>query len=119
MRAFNFAMSSPEEFDCLSCGACCRDAGEVAVVEDVDDVPRYLTRSVRGIIGFASWEAETTRRMARDVDNQCVALCGEIGSAVRCQIYDRRPAVCRNFEPGNYQCIKARIDAGIVTRVAG
>ncbi len=29
--------------------------------------------------------------------SQCIALEGEVGQAVHCAIYDRRPSPCRNF----------------------
>lgn len=99
------------DFDCLTCGACCTHAGEV-VVESAEDVPRHLTRSVRGRIGFASWEAEDgTRIMARRCSGSCAALSPKAGRQV-CRIYDRRPAVCRGFTAGSPQCLAARAAAG-------
>ena len=100
-------MSAP--FDCTTCGACCIEAGEVEVTED-DSTPRHLTRSVRGVMGFFSDDhLFGIRRMAKErCGSRCVVLRGTVGVAVRCGIYDRRPAVCRGFEPGSDGCLASR-----------
>jgi len=100
------------DLDCLSCGACCTHAGDVVVETTDKEVPRHLTRSVRGRMGFASWEAEEgTRVMARRGCNSCAALSLKQGRHV-CRIYDRRPAVCRDFPAGSQACLDARSAAG-------
>ena len=93
-------------FDCQSCGACCVKGGDVPVFPS-DQTPARLTRSVRGLMGYASYEADEFRIMKR-VDGRCAALCtGESGSC-RCLIYDRRPQVCAQFSPGSEACLAAR-----------
>lgn len=95
--------------DCRACGACCVEAGAVPVQPDERTVPRYLTQSVRGRMGFASFEAEDgIRQMDKHVGGRCKALRGVVGAECRCAIYDRRPAVCRQFEPGSEGCLAAR-----------
>jgi Fe-S-cluster containining protein len=97
------------EFDCQACGACCKFGGDVTVEEGEAQVPRHLTRSVRRLMGYASWEADCgTRRMARKNDC-CIAFRGQVGGACRCSIYDRRPEVCRTFTPGSPDCLAARL----------
>jgi len=99
--------SNMAELDCLACGACCTHAGEVIVAPD-ENVPRHLTRSVRHMMGFASWEAEDgVRIMTRRDCGTCSALSLRKGQNV-CRIYDRRPAVCRAFAPGTAECTEAR-----------
>ncbi len=50
---------------------------------------------------------------------RCLALEGEVGRAVRCTIYDRRPSPCREFEwhgengDPNSRCNQRRIAAGL------
>jgi Fe-S-cluster containining protein len=50
---------------------------------------------------------------------RCIALLGDIGRSVRCSIYDRRPSICREFEPSwqnntpNSRCDKARLAWGM------
>lgn len=104
--------------DCQSCGACCIHGGEVTVeLDDLDrpeEVPRDLTRSVRGKMGFASDDYLFQRIMARSRSGSCVALRGEVGKSCGCSIYDRRPNVCREYEPGGRDCLYCRRIAGII-----
>lgn len=97
-----------QPLDCQACGACCTHAGDVAVYVQEDDVPKHLTRSVRGRMGFGSWEAdEGTRVMARTACDTCTALRSNNGQ-FSCRIYENRPAVCREFEAGSQECLAAR-----------
>lgn len=43
----------------------------------------------------------------------CMALSGQVGSKVACDIYEQRPDVCRNFPIGSAQCISARQMHGV------
>jgi Fe-S-cluster containining protein len=106
-----FSIDGP--FDCQACGACCVAAGPVAVYPADVRVPRHRTRSVRRMVGFASYEADDgVRCMKADDDGRCGALKGQPGIAVSCGIYDRRPAVCADFQPGSDFCRDARRNAG-------
>ena len=94
--------------DCQSCGACCVEAGAVPVAPE-DTTPRGLTHSVRRRMGFASFEADDgVRCMKQEIGGRCVALRGEVGTAVHCSTYARRPQVCRTFQPGSEGCAAAR-----------
>lgn len=96
-------------YDCQTCGACCVEAGAVPVQPEETRVPRRWTRSVRGRMGFASWEADDSiRMMAQHIGGRCKALEGEVCASVRCRIYDRRPEACRAFPPGSPGCLDAR-----------
>ena len=44
---------------------------------------------------------------------RCAALHGEIGKAVACGVYSLRPAPCRELEPGDEKCNKARARYGL------
>ncbi|MFZ3583424.1 YkgJ family cysteine cluster protein [Loktanella sp. DJP18] len=105
--------------DCQECGACCTFAGEV-VVEATDIVlPKYLTRSVRRMIEFGSWEADDgVRVMARSACNSCVALRLK-GGRYACRIYEKRPGACREFAAGSHECSLARKQAGMHTELPG
>ncbi len=107
---------------CLSCGACCafyrcsfywREASDQtpggAPVEWTEDLtPIY--RAMKG---------------TNDARPRCIALEGEIGKAVRCVIYDRRPTPCHAFPPSyidgtrNERCDKARAAHGLPPRQPG
>ena len=43
---------------------------------------------------------------------RCAALSGQLGDAVRCGIYEWRPAPCREFEEGSRACLQARARHG-------
>lgn len=82
---------------------------------EADDppVPKRLTRSVRGLMGFGSWEVEEgTRVMARCAGGSCSALTDQDGRKT-CSIYANRPTVCREFFLGGDECLKARKAAGL------
>jgi uncharacterized protein len=101
---------------CLSCGACCATYRVSMHWSETEPelggcVPLELTerfgphqRTMRG-----TWEKRP----------RCIALCGEIGIAASCDIYEARPNVCRelkmSWEDGNPspQCDKARIGHGL------
>jgi uncharacterized protein len=89
------------KMDCQSCGACCAWDSSWPEVWSNDDVPEeYLDED-----GFT----------IQCHGNRCSALEGIVGISVRCLIYDRRPIVCRQFEPGSMDCRYVRDNtAGIV-----
>ena len=60
-----------------------------------DDVPRHLTEEDR-------WGAAV---MARLDDGWCAALDR---LTMLCTIYERRPAICRDYELGGSDCIAER-----------
>lgn len=101
---------------CLSCGACCTVFRASFYWAEGDDameggVPVDLTVQV-----------DALRRAMRNVgpqDRRCIALRGTPGKKVRCVIYERRPSVCRDFEPSwkaetpNPRCDRARAAFGL------
>lgn len=101
---------------CLRCGACCaffRASFYWAEADDAtpDGVPVGLTAQLTPHL-----------RVMRGTDQpspRCVALMGEIGSAVRCTIHPVRSSVCRDFVPSyedgahNPRCDAARRQWGL------
>lgn len=92
-------------FDCQSCGACCAVFRVSFYWAEADDapggtVPAQLTRKVDA---FHRCMAGTETKPVR-----CVALDGEVGKQVACNIYEKRPSTCRSVMPGDEQCLKAR-----------
>ena len=77
------------QISCSNCRACCCRL-EVLLITDTG-VPEYF-------IDSNSWGA---RVMARLDDGWCAALDRD---TFRCSIYERRPAICRDFEMGSYEC---------------
>lgn len=79
---------------CLKCGACCIVFRATFYWAEGDDVTET------GVPVILTEKASPFRRaMRRNIDDQCIALHGKPGNKVRCTIYNRRPSVCRNFEP--------------------
>ena len=101
---------------CLSCGACCafyRISFHWSEAEDhtPGGVPLKMTRKFDDFRLVMIGTGGSTPR--------CSALLGDIGRSVRCSIYERRPSVCREFEPSwqnnaaTPRCDKARLAWGI------
>jgi Fe-S-cluster containining protein len=44
---------------------------------------------------------------------RCHALEGEVGKSVTCGVYERRPSPCREVEPGDEKCNRARARHGL------
>ncbi len=111
--------------DCLTCGACCREAYDVVVVSRRDPV----VKKHPSLLVLQAGHAEMGRERGR-----CVALQG--GKALReltpssdgrpepplyapsavpftCDIYSDRPRTCRDFELGGAHCLTARRRVGL------
>lgn len=94
--------------DCLTCGACCREA-----YHSVDVSPRDpMVRKQPGYVIKRGTQLQVLRNHDR-----CAALHGgEIvnGKATpyACVIYDDRPKTCREFTLGSLNCLTARRRVG-------
>lgn len=90
--------------DCQACGACCAysAAWPIFTLEsdaDLDLIPRrYVSDDLRG--------------MACDGD-RCSALAGQVGVATSCSVYEQRPDVCGECQPGDEPCVRARAHHGL------
>ena len=98
-------MAIAAELDCQRCGACCAAYRVSFYWGEADDAPggtvpvaltRALTPHLRCMQG-------TESRPVR-----CVALRGELGRSVACGIYSQRASPCREVQPGDDQCLRAR-----------
>lgn len=107
--------------DCLSCGACCREAYDTVEVGPRDRALRHAELLVTRTGGYD---------MARQ-DRHCIALSGgerlpRRGRPERtlplyrpsqqpfvCSIYDDRPTTCRDFTLGSAHCLTARRAVGL------
>jgi len=104
----------PEEYDCVRCGACCIsdfDAIDYVQVTEEDRAP--LTEEEQDFyIHVEDDYGKPCTSMKTAYDSRgncrCKALEGVVGRRVSCGIYDRRPSVCRKFEPGTDVCDYAR-----------
>lgn len=87
---------------CMSCGACCaffRVSFYWAEGEALG-IPEAMTSKVND---FYSCMKGTNQPKPC-----CIALGGEVGKQVACQIYPIRPSACHTVNVGDEQCRKAR-----------
>ncbi len=99
---------------CTKCGACCADQQVVFDAVECDEwpyVPEAISEDVTNELRCMTGTDAASPR--------CVALAGEIGRAVRCGVYERRPTPCRDYLPDgefgvdNAECTAARARHGL------
>ena len=95
-----------DELDCLSCGACCREAYHSVEISAREPVNRLHPSLV---------VVEPTRRKLRRDGDRCAALAGGTTAVepYACAIYDDRPRTCRDFTRGSANCLDARRRVGL------
>jgi hypothetical protein len=90
--------------DCLTCGACCREAYHSVSVSLRDPVvwkqPGLIVR-------------EGHRWSLLRAGDRCAALESESPGQFHCRIYEDRPRTCRDFEQGGRHCLTARRRVGL------
>jgi len=106
---------------CTECGACC-SAFRVSFHRSelaADGRPGVPANMAVHEVGN-TWRMVGTDDSAADGQPpRCVALCGTVGEAVSCSIYDQRPSPCREFgalaSVGIYEaaCNRARARHGL------
>ncbi|MBM3351008.1 MAG: YkgJ family cysteine cluster protein [Betaproteobacteria bacterium] len=95
---------------CLDCGACCETFRVSFYWAETDAhpqgrVPHALTTAISP---YLVCMRGTERKPSR-----CVALLGEVGRAVSCNIYEQRSSTCREFDAGTEACNRARQQHGL------
>jgi len=101
---------------CLSCGACCVSFRITLPRCELDSAPGGQVPTT-----LTTPYTATTACMREhpDIPGRCIALEGDVGTAVRCSIYARRPEACREFAPltlfghGDAACNEARRHCGL------
>lgn len=97
--------------DCMTCGACCAFLLCVAV-KPTDSTSDSYVWKITGEDNLG--EMIVDKFMRRKAETMtCVALGGNVGETVGCQIYEERPQVCREFEAGSDKCHALRRSYGI------
>jgi Fe-S-cluster containining protein len=100
--------AASESNPCTSCGACCATS---------HNWPRFSLESEDEIGAIPA--AFVNERGMRCVGDRCSALDGDVGVATRCRVYEVRPLVCRDCEPGDTECAKARRRFGLAPLAGG
>lgn len=104
-------------YDCLTCGACCQSPPENLAegfsqyIEVDDDAP--LLRRPDLVRKLVVRDEEGAAHLRLHADGRCLALRGQIGRHVRCEIYRERPAACRRVEAGSDLCRRYRQARGL------
>lgn len=85
--------------DCQSCGACCAYSA---------DWPRFSLESDEQLARIPEAFRDDDNGRMRCDGSRCSALTGTVGEHVACAVYDTRPDVCRDCQPGDHACREAR-----------
>lgn len=99
--------------DCLTCGACCREAYHAVEIAPRDPFLRLHPERV----STEAWEG-AQRSVVRRVPTLTGSRCSCLGDPpegedYRCVVYDTRPRTCRDFERGSVNCVEARRRVGL------
>ena len=92
---------------CVQCGACCSTFRvsfywAEAVALGLQD------SSIEKLSPHLACMAGTNSSQPR-----CHALSGEVGKHVACSLYEQRPSPCRELQPGEDKCNRARARFGL------
>jgi Fe-S-cluster containining protein len=98
--------------ECVTCGVCCNFALIAPVSrEDSERHGEYVEITLDGWDGNAIAVDRALKR--NEETGSCLHLGGELGHEVSCQIYDRRPQVCHDFDAGSDRCHEYRRMYGV------
>jgi Fe-S-cluster containining protein len=100
------------ELDCLTCGACCRQASDGRILIPAEDLLRWKRQGREDILAQVVPGHFGEEAFAYTADGACVHL-GVPGQPNACAIYEDRGTTCREFEKGSWQCREFRRDMGI------
>ena len=89
-------------FDCLECGACCKDNAVILFDEDVE----RFEEAGRGELGKKPWAVRSDGKLVLKLtkDKRCFHLAGDN----KCGIYAIRPDACSTFPVASECCLYAR-----------
>ncbi len=92
---------------CQACGACCAyfRISFYWAEATVRGLPESATEQVTPVLACM---AGTNQQHPR-----CNELSGEVGRQVSCQQYEARPSPCRELQPGDEKCNRARALHGL------
>jgi Fe-S-cluster containining protein len=83
--------------DCKACGGCCAYSYTW---------PEFVEEDTLDGISEDLCDCEYGRMRCHG--DRCVALVGQVGISVSCSVYEGRPLVCQEFEPGSQKCSQVR-----------
>jgi len=92
------------EYDCIACGACCREAFDAVEIDDDDPFVRLYPTLVI--------QTPFDRTAVRRDGDRCACLLGRSGKYT-CAVYANRPKTCRDVEVNGSACRWARQRVGL------
>ena len=106
-------------FDCQACGACCVNSEENRAegypwYVEVEDRRSPLLRVPDLKRSYVVADPAGRPHLRLDGRGRCLALGGALGRAVACAVYEHRPANCRRVIAGDADCVRARVEQGLV-----
>ena len=104
--------SRNDELDCLTCGACCRQASDGRILVPEQDIVRWRRTGRDDLVAQLVPGHFGEMAFAYTDAGACVHL-GTPACANACSIYEERGTTCHDFERGSWQCLEFRRDAGI------
>jgi Fe-S-cluster containining protein len=110
------SMADPEyqEADvCQRCGACCAHF-RVSFYWAEGVVRGLADTAVEQVTPLLACMAGTNQPEPR-----CHGLEGQVGEQVSCRLYEQRPSPCRELQPGEEKCNRARARHGLPAISAG
>jgi Fe-S-cluster containining protein len=93
-------------FDCLECGACCKDN---YVELDKDDIAKIKKAGRNDLLRAPYTRRNDGKLVLRLLKNK---RCRHLAEDNKCGIYELRPSACWMFPVGSECCIHAREEAG-------
>ncbi|MEN9657148.1 MAG: hypothetical protein RL571_613 [Pseudomonadota bacterium] len=95
---------------CQNCGACCAHFRVSFYWGETDaapqgNVPAALTIPISP--HYVAMRGSTSKPC------RCIALAGQVGESVSCEIYANRSSTCKEVMEGDEQCNKARMAHGM------
>lgn len=85
--------------DCQSCGLCCVSNDPKWVQVSLSDANRIdIDKLQYGDVEYFAMKMKYKR---------CCCLIGELGVKTKCSIYENRPTICRQVEPGSQICLES------------
>jgi hypothetical protein len=91
------------QLDCMSCGACCREAYQAVEVGPRDPFVKLHPERLERLDGRLNIRREA---------GICACLAPKVGTWP-CVVYADRPKTCRDFEKGSDNCLFARQQLGV------
>ena len=90
---------------CVGCGACCATYRVSFYWAEAQDMPPDRIEQLTPVMACMAGTNQPAPR--------CVVLQGQVGVDAHCGLYAARRSPCREVQPGDERCLKARAHHGL------